>query len=758
MSDFLQLAQSLAVALKALQMYTANHPRSQESLASALVVLDRELLGKQNLPFVVTNGKAFVDGQVQDTRNPHVAGLVRLVSERGVSGFVFEPGIAPDELLAFLSGLATKPARLEEEGGFEVLLNKAGVRHIRVSQTRYTEVREGEEAPSEEGAPTFNPATPLASDSPEGLLSFLREALLSNLGAAERSQGSGTEPEDDGLGFLRNLKAADLSGLGALGYNLGLGEDMPTPIQMSTLRQVLLGVDPVEQLRLLAGLGSLPDHPAGLAQGVKALAGETLAAAIQALIKKGHSWNQLRGPLQDLLRGLPQRKELLNALAAHLRNAGLEDRQTEAMLRDLEWEDLSIEAKMLKILEEGYLFLLSLEQRLAFLRELIELRRHDDFLRVQDLLIEALRSEHPDLRLKGAQTLSGVARWVETPGLPPGGEGALAEALRAHFAWEPEPPIHRWTTEALDSLITAMIQRGDLNQAISEIQDLEGLCTFLDEQHPWRSEALSRLHTVMVRIPLMDAALELAFSLQRDQMATEVYPYFEFLGDPMARHLVSRLADEADRTRRGRLVESLRSLGPMAIPPLMEALGASTWYLVRNALTLLSDLGDAGCVPEIVPLLRHPEPRVRRTAVRALWKLGGPDSEPHLLGQMKDTDAGTLQEILFAFAQMKSESSLPAVTELAQDKRVIESLRLQALDTLGHISSPKALGVFQECLRRRSFFGGGETIEIRLAAAKALMALGIPEAQSILRKTIESDPRGEEREALRRILESGQPS
>jgi HEAT repeat protein len=139
--------------------------------------------------------------------------------------------------------------------------------------------------------------------------------------------------------------------------------------------------------------------------------------------------------------------------------------------------------------------------------------------------------------------------------------------------------------------------------------------------------------------------------------------------------------------------------------------------------------------------------------VRALWKLGGPVAEPHLVAQMKDTDAESMQEILFALGQLRSEMSLPQVTELAQDKRVLERIRIQAMDTLGHIASPKALPVLLECLRRKGFFGGGEPPTIRLAAAKALAAIGTPEAHAALERALEAEPKGEERESLRRLLD-----
>ncbi len=758
MSDFLQLAQSLAVALKALQMYTALHPRAQEGLAAAHAVLSRWLAEQDRLQFVVSGAKAFVDGQVQDTRSPHVSALVKLVSERGISGFVFERGVAPEEMLVFLQGLATKPPKLEEQGGFEALLRASGVVSIKVSQTRYQEVSEGDESGSEGKAPAFSPAPPV-SPSPDNLVKFIREALLTSIArGATSTSGSTNSGVDEGeLGFLKGFCPADLSGLGPLGRELGLGEGMPTPGQLGTLRQVLMGLTPEVQLSLLLGLGSLPEHPAGLALGVKALAGEILAVATSTVLAQGGSWLQLKGPLQDILRPLPDRDRLVRTLSTHLRVTGLDASQAEAILRHLDWESLSLEAKLLKVLEEGHLFELSLEERLALLRELLDLRRFDEFLRIQEVLLDTLHSDRSELRLKAIQTLSGVARWAQDPGLPPGGEGPLAEALRAHFAWEPDPPIHRWTTEAMESLLVALIHRGDLGAVISDLQELEGLCAFLEDQHPWRNEALARLRDAIQRPQLLDAAILKAFALERDQMLQEVQPYIEFIGDPMARHLVGRLGEENDRTRRGRLVEAVRSMGPTALPALMDALVAPAWFLVRNALTLLSDLGDAGCVAAILPLLRHPEPRVRRTAVRALWKLGGPVAEPHLVAQMKDTDMETMQEILFALGQLRSESSLPQVTELAQDKRVIEKLRIQAMDTLGHIASPRSLPMLVECLRRKGFFGGGETQPIRLAAAKALAALGTPEAQAALQRAVDGEPKGEDRETLRRLLDRPVP-
>lgn len=748
MNDFLRLAQTLVMALKALQMYTAAHPRAKDAVAAAHGALEQWLAESSHLQFVVTSGKAFADGAVQDGRNSHVAALVRLVSERNVSGFVFERGVTEGECLAFLQALSLKPQNLEERGGIEFILQAADVKHIKVSQVRYQAVQPGGEDQADHAAPAS-----LLTPPQDPLVKAIRDALLAALSGHPGPPGPG---ERRGLGFLRGFQGADLGGLGPLGHELGLQDTMPSPAQLGTLRQVLMGLEPDVQLSLLGGLATLPDHPAGLALGVKSLAGEILSVAVASALALGATWPQLQSPLEQILRPLPDRDSLVHTLVLHLRRSGLDASQAEALLRLTDWDALSLEAKLVKVLEEGYLFELTLAQRLAFLRELLDHRRFDAFLRVQDLLLEALRDDRMQDRLKAAQTLAGVANWAMEPGLPPGGEGPLAEALRAHFAWEPEPPVHRWTTEALDPLLTALILRGELSQGISDLRELEGLCTFLGEPQPWRVEALGQLRAALTRPDLMDAAATHILGVDRHLLAAEVHPYLEYLGAPMARHLVARLGAEDDRTRRGRLVEALRSLGPLSIPPLLEALASPAWFLVRNALTLLADLGDAGCLPAIAPLLRHPEPRVRRTAVRALWKLGGPSAEPHLLARLKDTDSETLQEILFALGQLRSESSVAPVAEFAQDKRVQERLRVQAIDTLGHIASPRSLPVLAELLRRKGLFGATEPQAVRLSAARALAAQGLPEAREALQRVIDAEPRGEDREAFLRF--QGRPT
>ncbi len=787
MPTFIETAQALEVALKALQMYTAQHPRTIKSLEAAKLHLVDLIAEKPSIHIAVAADKVFANGVKVEGSSHHLKALAKRFSDRMIAGFIIQKDIDGADLLAMLNLLLLKPAKIEELGGPGPILERAGVTRIRVSLTRYKEVGEGGEAdgdddagPGSDNESTKEAATDPAEEAggefgwetgkdsspdeamsfeeaealelsmllgpPEQLMDIVRDAFGEILGAMAVGEGLN----------LATLQPAFLGNLGAMGYQLGLGEGMPSMAQLGVLRQVLLSLPPEAQLSLLAGIATLPGKPEGLALGIQELAPEILSVAGTTLLGQGHPWNHLQGPLQEVLRPLPQREAMVRALAIHMRRLGYDGNLAESLLRRMNWDAMTLEAKVLQVLEGRQLWDLSLEQRLAFLRELLDQERSEAFQRVLERVLETLTVEDQSLRLAATQTLAGVTHWIREPGLPQGIEGPLTQKLEAHFAVESSAPIHQAATEALSAILGAMVLRGDLSSAQACVMELQDLCGIHEEIQEWRQEGLDQLKERLVRSECVDCILQLLFGVDKERLGAEIIPFLEWLGPVASGFLMEKLGEETERHRRGRLLEALRILGPAAVDAVQEAMGAKAWFLVRNALNLLSDIGDAGSLPNVVPLLRHADGRVRRAAVRAMWKLGGPIAEPHLLGILKETDPETKFEVLFALGQVKSASSAPAVLELAEDRRASERLRLKALETLGDIGAASAIPALTELLKKKkTFFGtSSETFEIRMGTAKALLGIGTPEARWILQKVVETESNGSERDSLQRILEA----
>jgi hypothetical protein len=625
---------------------------------------------------------------------------------------------------------------------------------------------------------------------PPNLVSLVKEALSSTFSERMSSESSGsirlphlaapeaaTLPEaaseapappaappaggfsGSGLGSVLHIIPAYLGDLGPMGYNIGLGEGMPTAAQMAVLRSALESLAPESQLSMLAGLPTLPAKPQGLALGIKELAGEILAMATVGLLERQVPWAHLQGVLQSILRPLQEREAMVRALAIQMRERGLDGDLAEALLRHVRWEALSLEARVVQVLEEGQLWAISLEQRLAFLRELLDTGREDAFHRVLGLVYEVLTTQDEGTRLVAAQTLRGVLPWAREPGLPGEDERELAERLKAHFAWEPSEPIHLHSSEALRQLLPLWVERGALAEVRDFATSLAELSALQEGGQPWRGWALEQLQARLRAPDLLARAYPQLFLPDRERVAAVSLPYFQWLGEEAIRYLVVALGQEGDRHWRGRLLELLRSTGAQAAPALLEALKSPAWFLVRNALNLLSEVGDASCVEAVQAHLRHADGRVRRAAVRALWKLQGAACASALTALLPDTDPETQQEILFGLGQAKAADAAPAVLALALDGRAPEKLRLRAFDTLPLLGSGAAIAPLAELFKRKKgLFGGAEPFEIRLAAAKALRGIGSPEARWALMKVVEAEPKGRERTAFEQILASFRPS
>lgn len=503
---------------------------------------------------------------------------------------------------------------------------------------------------------------------------------------------------------------ANLSPLGPIAMTLGWGDGLPDSLTLEGFKTALESLPSEGQVAIAAGLPSAPHHPAGL-----------------------------RLALAEALVGLP----------------GLQGNALNLLLQRLEWGNLSIETRIQRMAESGAFWDLTLDDRMAFLRELLDTGRHELLIRFIDILLEALSIGDTPRREIAANTLAGVAHWMELPQFPMEEEGPLIGGLKAHFAWEPLPHIHRPTTEAMEAVCASLIAKGELSAPLALITELEALCAFTEADQDWRLAGIQRIKDRLADRELLNQALLIPAFWDPTQLTELAIPFFEQLGDRGVDYLVERLGEEPDRRRRSHLMNAIRAMGHRALPALERSLHAPTWYLVRNTLNLLADLGDAGLIHSVSQCLRHPDRRVRQAGVRATWKLAGQAAAGPLQALLPETDPETQVEVLFGLGQIQAFGAIPAIGTLATDTRAPLALRVKAVETLTLLAHPTAIPVLSALIERRGrIFTSAEPQELRVAVARALKAIGTQDSVAALKQAISSERRGQEREALMAVLQA----
>ncbi len=178
------------------------------------------------------------------------------------------------------------------------------------------------------------------------------------------------------------------------------------------------------------------------------------------------------------------------------------------------------------------------------------------------------------------------------------------------------------------------------------------------------------------------------------------------VGAPAAAPLLDVLATAESRgTRRG-LLAQLVKMGTAIAPTVIARLEDPRWYVTRNLLTLLEEIG----VPpgfSAVRFMHHADARVRLQAVKLQLKLPEGRDEALAAG-LADQDPRTLRLALgLAVALQRSpDGAVPLLISRATDRALPTDLRVLAIRALGHTATPAALEtLLQLTSAGRTLFG-----------------------------------------------------
>jgi HEAT repeat protein len=636
-------------------------------------------------------------------------------------------GITAEEIEKIVQILVLKPQNLADAGGAAMLLSQMDASHVRLSHIRYEEVREGEIVVPEDSL--------IGDGSPEGI-------------------GDGSPATGFGGRGGGGVGDGDGSGLGGGFPDLPIGEmnEDEAIDQITTLTREWFGraragaTETGDGVDAGGGAGAGTGTGTGKGTGTGTGSGAGFSPALprtlrfQTFVSNVSTW--LREQSVDLIR-----------LRSRLSDMGVTKDELEELLQAISWERLGTEERLAKALDQNLIFELPAEKLLGFILELLRQERTSDAVHLIERIGMGLFADSHERRRRAADAFIHIASWARDPGLPPEVEVILDKYLLTHFVREVDPHIHERTVMAFENLYDSWIERENIAKAYQVLRKLEGAAGAGAAQTPWKAGVFDELATRLTSEDRIKAMLAKMYARDVEVAAATYHPILALYGEKAAHRLLEALGEEQDRVRRGRLLKAVKAIGKPALHSLHEATKSSTWYLVRNALNLVGDLVAVDLLDDAIEALSHEDDRVRRAAARALGKLGGLRAEKHLGDALESNAAETQMEILSALGAMKGDSAIPQIAELTKKKlgRGDEHVRLRAIESLGQIGSPAAVPTLVDLLRKKGLLGGGDSTEARLAAAKALGALGgagIQEARAVIDALSGTEPEGPVRQAL----------
>jgi len=210
------------------------------------------------------------------------------------------------------------------------------------------------------------------------------------------------------------------------------------------------------------------------------------------------------------------------------------------------------------------------------------------------------------------------------------------------------------------------------------------------------------------------------------------------LGRSMATALGRALARNPARGTRRACVDALIAIGEGASSIAARLADDGRWFVARNGVLVLGEVGGSRAIERVTPALGHAHPRVRREAVHALGKLGGETAAQLVYGMIDDPDPEVRLAAALAAGTMRVERALKPLLNLL-DREDDPDVVIAVLTALGQLGDAGAVATIE---RRavRSLLSRPPT-PVRVAAYRALHAIGSPRARVLLaRAADDGDP------------------
>jgi len=665
----IQFVRMLQGALRLFALYSSEHPQAQSLVRRALQALQAVLKETATLSIGFQFNNVLLNSL--PLSDPSLSWLAGELAKRRVGFISFTAGIDEGELCRAIAVLATSPETIDQQGGMGPFLRNNPLAHARIV---------GVQTAADEGSLAV-----ITSAEEAAAMAKVPRWLLQALQQTKAEQGVTVGPEQ-----LQALAA-------------GLDPSL-TPQQRVLLPQVQeLLTDIVRQADPSALSQMLRDAAAGAGTNGAELLKSALLQNAALAASKGNV-----AQAERMLRGLVVQEQdprrLLDAFPAGSLTAGARQRLTEYA----EWMCQPLEARLgaLKARTQEYYWLL-VEIENATTGERMNLAA--EWLLA--MLAAAGPAEDAD-RL----TVLGRARDALTElcsaGLP-GSAQQLQDAIVARLQQERCLPVATTLADTLAVVIDAAAQRRQLPLATAGAATVAQLAT----QPSIGGRAARQLQPRLLKPNTLAQLVAAWIDKEQDEASRGIAGLLKRVGDQAARELLAVFEKEPQAARRLRIHHLLRRLGKAAAPALFERISHPRWYIVRDAVLLLGDLGDPTLLEHLDGPLAHEDERVQREAVQAAIKTRSLARGVVLARALPSLKPNLVETALDDLLMLKEPSAVPFLECLVRQPQTgLRSYLLEkALAVMGAIETQEAVECLLDC--------AGETtlpLPLRKAALNAV--------------------------------------
>ncbi|MEK6527894.1 MAG: HEAT repeat domain-containing protein, partial [Nitrospirota bacterium] len=190
---------------------------------------------------------------------------------------------------------------------------------------------------------------------------------------------------------------------------------------------------------------------------------------------------------------------------------------------------------------------------------------------------------------------------------------------------------------------------------------------------------------------------------------------------------------------RGRrlVIDALVILGKLDIKTIAKGLNDSRWFVVRNIISILGKIADAGSIEFLTKIMSHPDQRVRKEVIKTIGNIGSLNILQYIEIALNDEDSSVRIAAVKTLGNTKTEPAKKVLmAELSSKDFPLKELteKKDFYEVIANWQDQDVKDFLLSALNRKTFFWNKKADEIKACAANALGMMGDKEAIPFLEK------------------------
>lgn len=695
----------LSLAIKTMGIYPSAHPAIKASVERLYATMEGVLEASPEFKLEIAQKNLLVDGQLLDKTNEIFRDFALQFHRRGVASITFKKDLNAEELRMFLEVASTEPKMLQKSGGFLRLCQEGKISHIDIVEIDYQKVLGVGEEISEVAE------TGKVRSDEEIWIDLIRSLDLYSglkLGEVEHNFLLHLEEEPDkmvayleGVASKGSLGMSNLGGvavrktINSIGSYIFKNLPQEKEVHRKKLAEVVSHLNPKLRIQLIdAEIDIEPGQIDVVTEIIPDLSNYVIVEMMTLAVSgEGRVTERLVNLFHKIVPEEERKREIIPLFGDSL--ADMSGKEDPLYMRRL-IENLFLSKPTEEFVSEMYRK--ALKELNEQISSISRIKEYTDSLNERKIEEQALTVLMDLIRLETESSdYVEIAKNLGKAGMDFLLTGRYEKAKEIIEVLIEEAGPEKGRTDG---------ERNACKEALEKLRDIGIVHDLVTALRDWGREKHETIHFILLHMG------EIA-----------VVPLLEALGR------------ETDSSLRKKIISVIVGLGEEAIPEIVRRFSDKNWYVVRNMVRILREIGMEKAVRYLNIPLKHEDPRVRKEVVYALSTIGGGEALRLISLMTDDPDGEVRRGAIKYLGVMRNKESVPLLMKLIAQRNPFghkNYLIISGIEALGEIGAGEAVPGLVRLLRKSTIFARSRNDEVRITTATALEKIGNEQAMEAL--------------------------